>query len=210
MTIQTVRRLAADIMNVGRNKIRINPDGTKEAEGALTRADVRGLIDKGIITKVRAPGRASTRRRSRTGHGRRRGTPVDSKDAWMMKIRAQRRFLRVLLEKGALAAGEKRSIYGKMKSGIFRNKKAMLLYLKENGLVAADFEIPKAEFVRKEAKPKRAAKGKEKSKAQPAQPEAAKAKPHAHEAKAESAKAEHRGHAHAQGDSRQKEKGEQR
>jgi ribosomal protein L19E len=155
MTIVTVRRLAADIFNVGRNKVRINPDGLKEAEGALTRSDVRGLIDKGIITKAKKQGRASTRRTGRTGRGRRKGTPLDSKAVWMQKIRAQRRFLNMLLDTGALKNEARRSIYGKVKSGIFRNKRAMLLYLKEAGLVAQSFEPVKAEYKKPEPKPKK-------------------------------------------------------
>jgi large subunit ribosomal protein L19e len=146
MTIATVRRLAADIFNVGQNKVRISPDGLKEAEGALTRSDVKGLIDKGIISKARPAGRASTKRLGRTGHGRRRGTPVSSKELWMAKVRSQRKMLRALLESGTLGKEAKRALYFKVKSGIFRNKRAMLLYLKENKLVPADYEVPKKAF----------------------------------------------------------------
>ncbi|MCI0503187.1 hypothetical protein L0Y65_00580 [Candidatus Micrarchaeota archaeon] len=182
MTIATVRRLAADIFNVGRNKVRISPDGIKEAEGALTRSDVRGLIDKGIITKNKPQGRASTGRTGRTGRGRRRGTPLEAKGVWMDKIRAQRRFLRLLLETGALKADAKRAVYSKMKSGIFRNKRAMLLFLKESKLVAQDFEPPKREFVKPEPKPKREKKAKAAAKAEPAKPETAKPETKGHAA----------------------------
>jgi len=173
MTIATVRRLAADIFNVGQNKVRISPDGLKEAEGALTRADVRGLIDKGVVTKMRPQGRASTGRTGRTGRGRRKGTPVVAKDTWMEKIRAQRRFFRMLLEAGALKSGSKRSVYQKMKSGIFRNKRAMLIYLKENKLVAQDFEPKKPEYKKPEQKPKKEGRAKAQAQAN-AVPEAAK------------------------------------
>jgi len=161
MTIATVRRLAADIMNVGQNKVRISPDGLKEAEGALTRADVKGLIDKGVITKVKPAGRASKKRTKRRGRGKRKGSTMSTKELWMEKVRAQRRFLRMLLKTEALKESEKRSIYQKVKSGIFRNKKALLLYLKENGLVAEDYEPPKAEWKPKEAKPEKEAAKKE-------------------------------------------------
>lgn len=162
MTIATVRRLAADIMNVGRNKVKISPDGLKEAEGALTRSDVKGLIEKGIITKLRPAGRASTARRARRGRGRRRGTPLDSKEVWMQKVRAQRRFLSMLLSSGVLEKGSRREIYMKVKSGIFRNKRAMLLYLKENKLVPEDYEIPKGEAPAE--KPRKAPAAKKKGK----------------------------------------------
>lgn len=168
MTISTVKRLAADIFDVGQNKVRISPDGLKEAEGALTRADVKGLIEKGIITKLPRSGRASARKRGRRGHGHRKGHPLDKKEVWMEKVRAQRRFLSMLVQSKALKAGEKGAVYRKVKSGIFRNKKAMLLYLKENKLVAQDYEPAKAEFRKPEPKtPKRKAGKKEESKAAP-------------------------------------------
>jgi len=160
MTIATVRRLAADIMDVGRNKVRISPDGLKEAEGALTRADVKGLIDKGIVKKLKPSGRASTSKLERRGRGRRKGTPVGHKTVWMVKVRAQRKFLAMLVTSGAVRKEAKRELYNKVKSGIFRNKRAMLLYLKDNKFVAADYEPPKPEYRKpepKKAPPKKAA-----------------------------------------------------
>jgi large subunit ribosomal protein L19e len=162
MTIATVRRLAADIMRVGENKIKINPEGVKEAEGALTRSDVKGLIEKGIIRKDPPQGRASTKRVGRTGHGRRRGTPIDHKTAWMMKIRAQRNVYQMLIASGDLKQENRRAVYSKIKSGMLRSKRALLIYLKEANMVRKDLELPKTEYnapvpsVKKAAKPKAA------------------------------------------------------
>ncbi|VVC03657.1 50S ribosomal protein L19e [Candidatus Bilamarchaeum dharawalense] len=158
MTIATVRRLAADIFNVGENKIRISPDGLKDAEGALTRSDVKSLIEKGVVTKKPNLGRASTKKRFRRGHGHRKGSStINSKEVWMMKIRAQRKFLNLLLSTGAVKNKDRRILYSKLKSGIFRNKKAFLLYLKDNKFVPNEFEPPKAEYT---PKPKKAPKQK--------------------------------------------------
>ena len=163
MTMLTVRRLAADIMKVGQGRVKISPEGLKEAEGALTRSDVKGLIDKGIITKAKIKGRDSTAKRKRRGKGSRKGSAGDQKKRWMEKLRAQRRLLALLVESGALKKKDKRSIYGKVKSGIFRNKKAMMLYLKENSYIAEDYEVPKAEKPVKPAKtPKKEKKGEKK------------------------------------------------
>lgn len=159
MTITTVRRLAADIFGVGKNKIRISPDGLKEAEGALTRADVQGLIDKGVITKAKFKGRASKKKTKRRGPGSKKGKTSEKKKRWMEKVRAQRKFLVMLLETGALGKEHKRTLYGKIKSGLFRNKRAMLLYLKDNKFVAEDYEPPKKE-PKKKAKPVKPAKPK--------------------------------------------------
>lgn len=162
MTILTVRRLAADILNVGKNRVRISPDGLKEAAGALTRADVKGLIDKGIITKAKVKGRASKRKRVRRGRGRRKGSLANRKKLWMQKVRAQRKFLSMLVDSGVLEKGAKRPLYAKVKSGIFRSKRTMLLYLKDNGQVPEDYEPPKPEPREKEPeKPEKKAEKKE-------------------------------------------------
>jgi len=49
MSIVTVRRLAADILGVGENKVWISPEKISEVSSALTRDDVRALIKQGTI-----------------------------------------------------------------------------------------------------------------------------------------------------------------
>lgn len=144
MSIASVRRLAADLFGIGENKIRISPDHLGEAEGALTREDVRGLIQKGIVTKAKPQGRASTNKDKARGMAHRRGNRIPSKVAWMEKVRSQRRFLKDLLAGGVLKRADKWNVYMKIKSGMFKSKRAMLLYLKDNRLVPAEFEIMKA------------------------------------------------------------------
>lgn len=162
MSMETVRRLAADIMNVGQNRVRISPDGAKDALGALTRTDVRSLIEKGLITKVPVIGRASSRKRSTRGRGRVRNARVSEKELWMQKIRSQRKLLFDLLEKGVIPKSEKWVLYGKVKSGIFKNKRGFLLYLSDNKLLPKDFVYEKgAKTPEKSQKPK-AKKGEKK------------------------------------------------
>jgi large subunit ribosomal protein L19e len=194
MTIQTVRRLAADIMNVGQNKVKIKPDGLKEAEGALTRSDVKGLIEKGIVTKDKPQGRASTRKLGRKGHGKRKGHPLSHKDVWMVKIRSQRRLLAMLVSGSILKKESKRDIYKKLKSGIFRNKKAMLVYLKENKLVPADYEPVKQEFKKAAPKPVKKAEAKPAQKAEQKPAEHIVHKPAEHKPAHTEQKAEHKAH----------------
>ena len=59
----------------------------------------------------------------------------------------------MLIQSGVLDRSNKRSLYGKVKSGIFRNKRVMLIYLKENGLIPEDYEPPKPEPREKKPKP---------------------------------------------------------
>jgi ribosomal protein L19E len=61
----------------------------------------------------------------------------------MRKIRSQRALLNVLLAKKAIAPEKKRFVYLKIKGNSFRNKRAMVTYLKDNGLLAKEFELEK-------------------------------------------------------------------
>ncbi|HID72387.1 TPA: hypothetical protein EYP38_00480 [Candidatus Micrarchaeota archaeon] len=166
MTIATVRRLAADILNVGERRIWINPYEVEEVKKMATRADVRDLIDKGTVKKMPVAGRKKVGKKVRRNKGSRKGsTDKKEKKLWMQKVRAQRRLLASMMKEGALPPEEKRRIYSRIKSGLFRNKKAMLAYLKEGKLIAADYEEkrPKPEKKKKAPKMKKSEKKKAKS-----------------------------------------------
>lgn len=136
MSVATVRRLASDIMNVGSNKIRIKPTDIKRAEEALTRSDVTALIKDGIVYKLLARGRRKKEKRRRRGVGHRRGkSTINQKKEWMQRIRSQRKYLRELVTSSQVDKKSKRSLYGKIKSGIFKNKKSIYIYIKENKML---------------------------------------------------------------------------
>lgn len=143
MAISAVKRLAAEILNVGLNKIRFDPAKINEASGVTTREDVAKLIESGVVKKLPFKGRDSTAKRRRRSSAHIRGKTFSDKEAWMKKIRSQRKFLTSLFTEKAITREVKNSTYGKIKSGIFKNKKAMLLYLKDNSLISKDYEMPK-------------------------------------------------------------------
>ncbi|MEM3399680.1 MAG: 50S ribosomal protein L19e [Candidatus Micrarchaeia archaeon] len=146
MGVKTVRRLAADILGVGEKRIYIDPESMDRVKEALTRDDVRALIKEGIITKRKIHGvsRARARRlHEQRKKGRRRGrgsirgkkySKVKRKRIWMNKLRAQRKLLKLLREKGAIKKDVYRRLYGMAKGGAFKSKSALLTYLQEHGL----------------------------------------------------------------------------
>ncbi len=80
--LRNQKRLAASVMNVGRSRVRIDPDRTEEVAGAVTRADVRKLVSGGVIVAVQKTGVSRGRGRKiqaqkakgrRTGPGSRKG-----------------------------------------------------------------------------------------------------------------------------------------
>lgn len=135
MAVESVKRLAADILHIGTNKIKIKPEEIKKAEEALTRADVRGLIKDGIVYAMKKKGRRKKERKRKRGAGNVKGSATVQKDKWMVQVRSQRKYLKQLLKNGALDKKHKNAVYGRIKSGLFKSKKTMLTYLKENSLV---------------------------------------------------------------------------
>jgi len=144
MATHTVRRIAADILGVGERRIRFDPGKISEVKNAMTRIDVEELIKNKVITALPVKGRKKREKRKKKGAGSRKGKPKGKqKEAWMTKIRAQRALLKKLLDSEVLDAENKRYIYLKIKGGAFRNKRAMITYLKENELIPEDFELKK-------------------------------------------------------------------
>jgi len=179
MTIGTVKRLAADIMKIGVNRVRIKPDMFKDAEKAMTRSDVRDLIKKKIVTKVEVGGRRKKPRSTKRGPGGRKGTSqtrTGGKKVWMAKVRAQRAFLFQMIEEGGLEKLHKRMLYGRIKSGLFRSKRAFLAYLKDGKMVKQDYE-PKSVIPDWLLKKRSAAQATAKPVASAAKPVAATLKP---------------------------------
>ncbi|MBN2121458.1 50S ribosomal protein L19e [Candidatus Micrarchaeota archaeon] len=163
MSADTIKRLAADILKVGKNRVRIKMDEYSKAMEALTREDVRGLIAEGTVYKERYVGPRSKPERKNKGVGKRRGKKYSRKSAketWMEKLRAQRKYLAEMIEGGEVPKESKRKIYLKIKGGSFKGKKALRVYLEENGMLneKAAKPIEKKEPAKKKAEaPKKAA-----------------------------------------------------
>lgn len=140
MSATTVKRLAADILGVGVNRVRLDKDNLGKVEDALTRADVRGLVDEGLVYAIPKKAGHRTQEKPRQRRGRRKGSKkarTGGKSAWMVRIRSQRAYLEQLLGSGELPRGHKRAIYLKIKGGAFKGKAAMRAYLAENRMLKA-------------------------------------------------------------------------
>jgi len=140
------RRLAAQILKVGQNRVWIDPEKTEDAETAITRDEIRKLIHEGTIKSF--PERGISRGRTRVLHekrrkGRRRGSGsrtgspharVTKKEAWMSRIRALRKRLRLLKTKKVIAESAYRKLYRMASSGRFESVADLERYLKAHEL----------------------------------------------------------------------------
>jgi large subunit ribosomal protein L19e len=136
------RRLAAQIMKVGKNRVWIDPQRTEDVEGAITREEVRKLVHEKVIAASPIQGvsrgrakiiQAKKRKGRRKGQGSKSGTPravISKKDAWMKKIRSLRRRLRELKANRTITEGNYRELYMIAGSGRFASISEMERYAK--------------------------------------------------------------------------------
>ncbi len=146
MSASSQRRLAAEILKVGENRVWIDPERIDEVEMAITREEIRRLIHEGAIrrrpekgvSRARARDRHEKRRRGlRRGPGRKSGSAgarVSKKEAWMKRIRALRKRLRELKANRTITESVYRRLYNMAGSGVFESTADLERYIETRGL----------------------------------------------------------------------------
>ena len=141
------RRLAAQIMRCGKNRVKFDPNSLDEIKEAITKADLRGLIGSGIISKQRLhnTSRFWARKRKKQkglgkqkGHGSRKGKKTartPPKRNWINKIRLQRAHLKSLRDSSLILPAPYHELYMKSKGGFFRSLRHLKLYIEERGFI---------------------------------------------------------------------------
>ena len=146
MSLHGQRRLAAELLKSGTNRVWIDPNRIEDVEIAITRAEIRRLIHEGAIRKLPAKGVSRARARVlhekkkeglRRGPGTRqgsRGATVSKKDAWMAGIRSLRKKLREWKTTRAISEGSYRQLYMVAGGGRFSSIGDMERYVKAHGM----------------------------------------------------------------------------
>jgi large subunit ribosomal protein L19e len=149
MKLSTQKRLAADVMKVGESRVWIDPTFEDEVSLAITREDVKRLVDEGAIQKRAAIGVSRGRARyvlgqkrkgQRKGPGTKKGkatSKLSGKDRWMIKIRPMRKELRKLRNEKRITSKTYRELYLKAKGNAFRNTAHLRTYITERKLEAS-------------------------------------------------------------------------
>lgn len=142
MDLKSQRRMASDIMDVGENRIWMDPEQTEQIDEAITRKDIRNLIEGGAIQKKDVKGTSKGRAKKikkqkekgrRKGQGSRKGSKKarkSEKDEWMETIRALRSELKDMRDEEDISQEQYRELYRKAKGGFFRNRKHLQNYVK--------------------------------------------------------------------------------
>ncbi|ADQ66633.1 50S ribosomal protein L19e [Halogeometricum borinquense] len=142
--LKAQRRMAADVLDVGKNRVWFDPEAQSDIAEAITREDIRELVDDGTIRAEDAKGNSKGRARERAekrsyghrkGPGSRKGKSggrKNSKDEWISRIRAQRRRLKELRDDGPLTPTQYRELYNKASGGEFDSVDRLEAYITNN------------------------------------------------------------------------------
>jgi len=140
------KKLAANVLGCSEKRVVFDPARLEDIKEAITKTDIRLLIGEGSIKERPmigvSRGRANKRRIQkrkglRRGEGSRKGKTTareSRKEAWMKKVRAQRRFLSYLRSNRLIKPDVYKQLYTKSKGGFFRNINHIKLYINEHKL----------------------------------------------------------------------------
>ena len=141
------RRLAAQILKCGENRIKFDQDSLDDIKEAITKTDVRSLISNGIIYKKRmlnTSGFWARKRKEQKKYGRQKGfgsrkgkktARLEPKRKWINKIRLQRGFIKSLRDGNKLTSQAYHDLYMKSKGGFFRSIRHLKLYTNEKNMI---------------------------------------------------------------------------
>jgi len=133
--LKSQRRMAAEVLEIGQNRVWIDPEETEKVEEAITRQDIRNLVESGVIQKRDQEGSSKGRSREkkkqkkkgrRKGHGKRQGKKTarkSEKEEWMETIRSIRQRLKEMRETDEISQKQYRKLYDMAKGGFFRDQK---------------------------------------------------------------------------------------
>ena len=127
------REIAAKVLKVGKNRVWLDPAATEDLTEAITRENIRDLIEEGAIKKKDKTGVSRGRARKLAmkkvvGRRKRQGSRKGAQGArggkkrrWITKIRALRRRLKELKDDGEIDKTIYHLLYRRAKGGQIRN-----------------------------------------------------------------------------------------
>lgn len=139
MSLKSQKRLAANLLGGGLNRVWIDPEENDRVQSAITRDEIKTLIREGRIRLLPKTGVSRGRWRERAGRrkkaGSRKGGQKQGKAAWVPKIRAIRRHLRWLRDKRQITGPNYTQLLGMAKGGAFRSGSHIDEYVKARQLI---------------------------------------------------------------------------
>lgn len=149
MKLKSQKQLASRALGISPKRIKFQiktSEDKKEFSEIISRENIRELVQDGKIKTYNVRGNSRTRANKiaaqkkkgrQMGHGSRKGTAnarLKDKTKWIVKLRSMRKLLRDMKEEGKLETSVYRDLYRKAKGNFFRNKKHIMLYIKQHDL----------------------------------------------------------------------------
>ncbi len=147
MNLNMQKRLAAKVAKVGTGRVKINPENAEQVKEAITKADIRDLIDNKVIeilplirnSRAKARVRYAAKKKGRQkGPGSKVGTRKarnSPKREWINRIRLQRKIIKSFKDSGRLSASNWKTLYLRAKGGFFRNKRHLLQVIEQGKML---------------------------------------------------------------------------
>jgi len=145
--LRNQRRMAASLLKCGRSRVWMDHDRLEEIAKAVTKEDIRVLINGKAIKSRQDRGISSGRKKfkvkqkekgRRRGHGSRKGAKyarLPKKERWIRTIRPIRSYLKTLRDEKQINASTYRKYYMRAKGGEFRSKHHLHTHLISDGIL---------------------------------------------------------------------------
>ena len=150
MNLKNQRRMAASLLKCGVNRVWIDPLRMEDVADAITRTDIKIMIDAGAIKAKQKRGisrgrtrfyKAQRKKGRGRGQGSRKGTSKarkPKKERWIQTIRPIRERLRELRDEGKIDVSIYRKFYLQAKGGAFKSKSHLESHLRSGGYLKED------------------------------------------------------------------------
>src|SRR3989344_3690787 len=119
MKLNNKKETIARMLGVGKDRVFIDSTKLKEVKEAITKADLRSLIDKGLILKKNSRGIARFRVRKRSA----------------LKRAGRTKGIGKIKGKNLISSEVYRKLYYMAKGGFFKSKRHLKNYIEERGLI---------------------------------------------------------------------------
>lgn len=145
--LRNQRRMASELLKCGKSRVWMDNDRLDEIAKAVTKEDIRILINGKAVKSKQITGISSGRKKfvsnqkdkgRRRGHGSRKGAKyarLPKKDRWIKTIRPIRIYLKTLREEKQISPTVYRKYYMKAKGGEFRSRHHLETHLKSDGII---------------------------------------------------------------------------
>jgi large subunit ribosomal protein L19e len=133
-------------MKIGEGRVWIDPERIDYVEAAITREEIRKLVNEGVIKSLPKKGVCRVRARilkEKRKKGLRRGpggksgparSKISKKEAWINRIRPIRRRLIELKDSRAISESVYRQMYDMSESGAFKSKAELERHIRTHNL----------------------------------------------------------------------------